>query len=280
MDYKAYALMAILLAAVASVALVSTAYAQASAVTVKTDKPSYTSGDQITISGTVTNVQAGQPIFLRVNNPQGALARAEPVTVAADGSWTYTFPSGGPLMKNSGDYTVLVTYKGVTEQTTFAFTGVGPGTEWLKWTVNIGGTDYVINYKITGGTVQNMTADVDLSTLSVGISSTSAGKLTIELPRNVMQALTVEGVGTGGSDIAYEVFIDTVPDSVANETATATARTLEINFDQGASDIEIVGTWIVPEFGAIAAIVLAVAIVGIIVATARYGKLNGFIPRL
>ncbi|HKX80657.1 MAG TPA: PEFG-CTERM sorting domain-containing protein [Nitrososphaera sp.] len=35
-----------------------------------------------------------------------------------------------------------------------------------------------------------------------------------------------------------------------------------------------------PEFGAIAAIVLAVAIVGIIVATARYGKLNSIVPRL
>ncbi|MEP0825870.1 MAG: PEFG-CTERM sorting domain-containing protein, partial [Nitrososphaera sp.] len=40
-----------------------------------------------------------------------------------------------------------------------------------------------------------------------------------------------------------------------------------------------IGDRIIPEFGAIAAIVLAVAIVGIIVATARYGKFN-FTPRL
>jgi len=40
-----------------------------------------------------------------------------------------------------------------------------------------------------------------------------------------------------------------------------------------------VGTFIVPEFGAIAAIILAVAIVGIIVATARYGKLSSFVRK-
>jgi predicted secreted protein with PEFG-CTERM motif len=55
---------------------------------------------------------------------------------------------------------------------------------------------------------------------------------------------------------------------------------LTIPFEAGAEEIEIVGTWIIPEFGAIAAIVLAVAIVGIIVATARYGKFNNFAPRL
>ena len=183
-------------------------------------------------------------------------------------------------MATTGSYKVQATYRSITEESTFGFTGTGVVDQWQIFMVNIGGTDYKINYMITGGAVKTMTADVDLSTLSVGISSTSAGKLTIELPRNVMQALSVEGVPSGGSDISYEVFIDTIPDAVASEETSAGARVLNINFEQGAEDIEIVGTWIVPEFGAIAAIVLAIAIVGIIVATARYGKLNGFIPRL
>ena len=279
MDYKVYALMAILLASVASVAMLGTASAQTTAVTVKTDKADYTSGESITISGTVSNVQAGQPLFLQVFNPKGALARADPVTIAADGSWTYTFTSGGPLMADSGDYRVKVTYRSVSEETTFGFEGTGPIDTWKKWTVNIGGNDYIINYKITGGTVTGMTADVDLATLTVEIASTSNGNLQIQLPRNVMQALTVEGP-TGGEDINYEVFVDTIPDETASDVKAADMRTLTINFEQGAETIEIVGTWIVPEFGAIAAIVLAVAIVGIIVATARYGKLNGFAPRL
>jgi predicted secreted protein with PEFG-CTERM motif len=280
MDYKAYALMAILLATVASVALVSTANAQTSSVTVETDKTSYEQSDQITISGTVTNIQQGQPVLIRVNNPQGALARTEPVTnIAADGSWTYTFPAGGPLMRPAGEYTVLATYRGITEETTFEYAGSGVET-WREFTVDIGGNDYVIRYQISGGSLQDITADVALSSLTVMISSTADGELKIELPRSTMQALSVPDVATGGSDVDYTVFVDTIPDDTFDEEKTSTARTLTIPFEAGAEEIEIVGTWVIPEFGAIAAIVLAVAIVGIIVATARYGKFNNFAPRL
>jgi predicted secreted protein with PEFG-CTERM motif len=280
MDYKAYALMAILLATVASVALVSTANAQTSSVTVETDKTSYEQSDQITISGTVTNIQQGQPVLIRVNNPQGALARTEPVTnIAADGSWTYTFPAGGPLMRPAGEYTVLATYRGITEETTFEYAGSGVET-WREFTVDIGGNDYVIRYQISGGSLQDITADVALSSLTVMISSTADGELKIELPRSTIQALSVPDVATGGSDVDYTVFVDTIPDDTFDEEKTSTARTLTIPFEAGAEEIEIVGTWVIPEFGAIAAIVLAVAIVGIIVATARYGKFNNFAPRL
>ncbi len=280
MDYKAYALMAILLASVASVALVGTANAQTTTLTVKTDKAEYLDGDQITISGTVTGIQQGTPVLIRVNNPQGALARADPVTVAADGSWSYMYKSGGPLMATSGEYTVKATYRGITQEATFTFEGTGVPI-WKIFNLNISGTNYPIRYQITGGTVSTMTADVPLATLMVTIASTSNGSLIIELPRTTMQALTVEAVPTGGADINYEVFIDTIPDEVTkDDKSVATARTLTIDFEQGAEDIEIIGTWIVPEFGAIAAIVLAVAIVGIIVATARYGKFNSFAPRL
>lgn len=282
MDYKAYALMAILLASVASVALVSTANAQTSSVTVTTDKTSYAADDQITISGTVTNIQQGQPVLIRVNNPQGALARTEPVTnIAADGSWTYTFPAGGPLMRPAGEYTVLATYRGITEETTFEYAGSGETGPWRTIMADIGGEDHEIRYQITGGTLQSITGDVELSSLTAMIASTGDGLLTIELKRETIQALSVANQPTGGSDVNYEVFIDTIPaNDVDEDPATSTARVLKIPFEAGAEEIEIVGTWIIPEFGAIAAIVLAVAIVGIIVATARYGKFNNFAPRL
>jgi predicted secreted protein with PEFG-CTERM motif len=278
MDYKAYALMAILLASVASVAFVGTAYAQTSSVTVGTDEDSYTTGDEITISGTVTNVQTGQQVLIRVFNPLNALARTDPVAVAADGSWTYTFPSGGPLMRESGDYRVIAGYRGVSEETTFAFVATD---SWRPWTVNIGGNPYVIRYQITGGSLQTVAADVALSTMAFGISTTGNGTLKLQLPRAVMQALTVEGMPTGGTDVDYVAFADGIEADIVEATSPAAGtRELSIDFEAGTEDIEVVGTWIVPEFGAIAAIVLAVAIVGIIVATARYGKLNSFLPRL
>ncbi|HXG08115.1 MAG TPA: hypothetical protein VNI77_12410, partial [Nitrososphaera sp.] len=108
MDYKAYALMAILMASVVSVALVGVANAQ-TGLTVQTDRSSYSSGDDITITGQVGSVSADQPILIRVLSPQGNLVRADQITVAADGSYTYTFRSGG-LMNIDGEYTVIVSY--------------------------------------------------------------------------------------------------------------------------------------------------------------------------
>lgn len=275
MEYKASALMAILLASVASMALVGTANAQTSSVTVQTDKPSYKAGDDIMITGEVTNVQTGQSVLIQVKDPKSKLVRIDPVTVAADGSWTYTFPSGGDLMTAEGDYTVIATYRGVSEETTFAFVPSG----WKIWQLEIEGKQYPIRYQITGGDVTSMTADVALATLLVELTTTSNGTLILELPRSTIQSLEVEGVPTDGADVDYAVFIDTIPGDIESDEKTASTRTLTIEFDAGTAEIEVIGTWIVPEFGAIAAIVLAVAIVGIIVATARYSKFNSFLPR-
>lgn len=276
MEYKASALMAILLASVASMALVGTANAQTSSVTVQTDKPSYKAGDNIMITGEVTNVQTGQSVLIQVKDPKGALARIDPVTVAADGSWTYTFPSGGDLMKEEGDYTVIATYRGVSEETTFAF---APGLVWKIWQLEIEGKQYPIRYQITGGDVTGMTADVDLAILLVELATTSNGTLVLELPRNTIQSLSEEGVPLGGVDVEYAVFVDTIPWDIDDDEKTTSTRTLTIEFEAGTAEIEVIGTWIIPEFGAIAAIVLAVAIVGIIVATARYSKFNSFLTR-
>jgi len=55
-------------------------------------------------------------------------------------------------------------------------------------------------------------------------------------------------------------------------------RTLHIEYDAGTEKIEIVGSHVVPEFGTIAMIILAVAIVSIIAITAKT-KIS-LIPRL
>jgi predicted secreted protein with PEFG-CTERM motif len=46
-------------------------------------------------------------------------------------------------------------------------------------------------------------------------------------------------------------------------------------FPEGAEEIEIIGTFVIPEFGAIAALILAVAIISIIAVSAKT-RLNVF----
>src|ERR671925_180721 len=285
MDYKAYALMAILLASVASVAsaaLVGTANAQA--LTVETGQPGYAAGDTIEVSGEVGTVQAGLPVLIRVFNPNGALARTDQITPIADGSYSYSFPAGGPLMGVSGEYRAAVTYRSNTEETAFNFITSQGGQIWRTVTVEIAGREHPIRYQISGGTLTNMTADPETATLtamvnSTAINSTAPGVLVVELPRSMIQSLSEVGAPTGGNDTDFEAFVDTEGGIIDETMTNSTVRELTIPFDQGAEEIEIVRTWVVPEFGAIAAIILAIAIVGIIVATTRYSKFSSFMPR-
>ena len=128
---------------------------------------------------------------------------------------------------------------------------------------------------ITGASIENMTLNTQNLTLGVAIASTDDGTLVVRVPRTVLDARTAEG-----NDTNFAAFIDDseFTEPVENETS-ADMRTLSISFPAGSERIDIIGTTAIPEFSTIAVVVLAVAIVGIIIATARYGKFN-FAPRL
>jgi predicted secreted protein with PEFG-CTERM motif len=272
MEYKAYALMAILLTSVGAVGTLGIAYAQ-TGFTVATDKTDYSAGDTIKISGNVGQTPTGQPLLIQVFNPKGAAYRFDQTTVAADGSYTYELKVGGKLGE-TGKYNVKVSYNGVSKETTFNFTAgqIGPGGQWKTTNVDIGGKTYQIQYMITGGTLNKLTADPSNATLTAMINSTTDGSLSLKLPREIMDSKD------GGKDSDYVVFVDQSED-FADDDFGASVRTVTIPFSAGAEQIDVVGTFMVPEFGAIAAIVLAVAIVGIIVATTKYSKFS-FMPKM
>ena len=284
MDYKAYALMAILLASVASVALVGAAYAQTATLTVKTGKSSYASGDDITVTGNLNATAINQPLLIQVKGPHN-IDVIDQFPANPDGSYSYKFRAGGLMNSDgSGTYTVIVSYNPspsvrTNGQATFQYTASTGTLGWKTFTIKVGNDSYPVQYKITGGTVANMVPSTATSDLTITINSTDKGNLQIRLPRNVIDARAGTDKRSGPDD-NFTLFADDVPSDTWDQTEqTADRRTLSIDFEQGTETIDIVGTWAIPEFGAIAAIILAIAIVGIIVATARYGKFN-FAPRL
>ena len=107
-----------------------------------------------------------------------------------------------------------------------------------------------------------MNPDDDANSLIITIETTSDGELTITLPRALIDAQL------GDADDEFFVLVDG-EEVEFGEVKTATDRTLTIAFPDGAETIEIIGTFVVPEFGAIAALVLAVAIISIIAVTAK-----------
>ena len=262
--FKGFALVAILAAAVGAVP----AFAQENPldtvpITVTTDQESYADGETIVISGETKDFISGNQITIIVTSPNGNRVALAQVEVATDKTYSTSLFAGGDLWKAAGTYTVKVQYGGEnrSNETTFEFSGSSGGVPSGK-KVHVENTDFDVSYIITGGKVLGITADVEAKSLLVSIETTSDGMLTITLPRELIDAKI------NGEDDSFFVLIDGEEVDFEEET-TSTDRTLTISFQDGAEEIEIIGTQIVPEFGAIAALVLAVAIISIIAVSAK-----------
>ncbi|MCH9657549.1 PEFG-CTERM sorting domain-containing protein [archaeon] len=128
-----------------------------------------------------------------------------------------------------------------------------------------------LDHDITGGSVTEMEIDMESTSLIVEIDSDSDGSITITLPRDVIDATFNEAdddlfVIVDGEEVDYD------------ETTTSTDRTLTIAFPAGTEEIEIIGTFVVPEFGTVAVMILAVAIISIVAISAK-SRLS-IMPRL
>ena len=135
--------------------------------------------------------------------------------------------------------------------------------------LKLGNKTYGIKYQITGGNLTAVSAAKDNITLLLNVSSTSNGRLTIELPRNI-----IDSRKQGNVDDNFTVFEDGQYVAHDEIRTNPQARTLMVGFDNGTSVIEITGTQMVPEFTAVAVGILAISTIGMIVATGRY---NGIV---
>ena len=109
---------------------------------------------------------------------------------------------------------------------------------------------------VTSGVIHHIGANSDDDTLLVHLfGADDDGELKITLNKDII---------TPFDDGSYFVLINS--EEVKFEQM---GRTLHIDYEAGTEKIEIVGSHVVPEFGTIAMIVLAVAIISIIVITAK-----------
>ena len=258
-----FALSAILIASIG----IAPAFGQIqSSIVVTTDMSSYSEGDTILVTGTVKE-RIGMPVSVIVKAPNGNLVSIAQVTVSADKTFSTEVTAGGSLMKSAGIYTITV-QQGTENRTataSFEFSGsTTPPTpsKVTEKTVAIEGSSDLIGYEITGGKLLSIIPDVDANSLIVSISATSDGSLTLTIPRSVLDATM------SGEDDDFFVLIDG-EEVDFDEIASSTNRILTIAFPVGAEEIEIIGTFVVPEFGTIAAMILAVAIISIIAVSAK-----------
>ena len=115
-------------------------------------------------------------------------------------------------------------------------------------------TDTLI-YSISSGSVSSITSNSDDATLVVAIDTSDDGELSINLDNDNITAF---------DDGSYFVLVNNEEVEFSQD-----GNDLTIPYEAGTEKIEIVASAVVPEFGTIAMIVLAVAIVSIIVLTTK-----------
>ncbi len=257
-------------------------------IIITTDLKSYNQGDTIIVKGAVRELEDQTAITVRVLSSLKNLISVAQLNTLADGSFSKTFIATGPLWKDAGNYTVIANYGRYTQaNATFHYAG-GNGLFTLTpvvtdtYHLKSGEQTYDIPYIMKGGTVKSMDIFADRFTLEITIDASSDGSLTVTLPRDLIDAkvqanLTADEIMTGKTinpkELEDDKFIVTVngKDTSIIETKTALARTFSIPFHSGDTKIDVVGTVIVPEFGPIAALVLAIAIISIIAVSAKTG---------
>ncbi|MGI0086599.1 MAG: PEFG-CTERM sorting domain-containing protein [Nitrosotalea sp.] len=258
-------------------------------LSIQTNSPSYGQGDTIIINGAVKNVSNQTAVTVRIMNSLKNMVSIAQIAPSSDGSFSTKVLATGPLWTKAGTYTVTAQYGPSTNATTsFSYSG-GDGTSRLNvvtnstYSLQTSAGTFNIPYTIQGGTIQNMQILGQQTTLVITINAPSNGSLSVSLPRALIDAKALPPVATGPNttsttqvnpaEMPDESFI--VQDGGQNvkftEVKNTNTRTLGISFHNGDTTIDVIGTVSIPEFGPIAALVLAIAIISIIAVSAKTG---------
>ena len=240
-------------------------------ITLMTDKTAYGQGDVITIYGKVEKVIIGLEISLQIFFEKNQIGISQ-IKISQDGEFTDTITAGGPLWKNEGQITIKATYGDSSTERIIEFFKDTSGEYTAIYEVKIpnAGT-FDVYYTMKGGQVTSMELEQKNLSLVINISTNSDGVLDIKLLRDNIDSLSNDKQDIDFIVLAYEKENSSIPIQTAYKKIQEddNSRSLSIPIKNGDVAIKIVGTHVVPEFGTIAMIVLAVAIVSIIAVSAK-----------
>ena len=235
------------------------------------DNTAYQEGDVITITGSVEKVIPGMPISLQIFFEKN-LIQVSQVRVSQDGEFTDTFTAAGPQWLNEGNVIIRANYGGNTStELIISFFKDTSGEYLSTFEVKIPGAGtFDVPYTMKGGVVTSMELNQKNLSLEINVLTESDGILDINLSRE-----SIDSLSNAGQDIDFIVSIYEKDSDIPIQTdyikikADDSHRAISIPIKDGDEKIWIIGTHVVPEFGTIAMIVLAVAIVSIIAVSAK-----------
>jgi predicted secreted protein with PEFG-CTERM motif len=240
----------------------------AAPISIETDSDVYDHSSKITVTGQIANIDPNYlAVALKVLSPNGNIAGVAQPEVNSDGSFVGTFNTSGYAWTNNGTYQITATYLGI--DTTISVEikdAIGTGVTAETATATIAETETTSAYEFPEGqiayditcstTSPSFIGNGDDSTLDIYIDATGDGVLTIALDESIIKPF---------DDGTFFVFVN----NEETQDFVQEGNKLTIPCNVGDEKISIVGSWAVPEFGTIAVMILVVAIVSIIVVSAK-----------
>ena len=253
-----YALLAIFVAI-----LITPAYGEsASPITVSTDRDTYDHESIISVTGNVESIRSGTPVTYKVINSISNIVTIGQNEVNDDGTFAFTLNTKGNTWKYDGEYVIRVQY----------------GSNVNNWAVvNLVGGEMISNTT----TPPDSTRSAECSDTSFAIADNcipytlTSGELINTMINNVSITLyvnTEDGAGSLELSELRDVLIDThtvLVDGQQWDDVMIDENTVMVMYPAGTTSISIYAAKVIPEFGTIAVIILAIAITSVLAVTAK-----------
>jgi len=244
-------------------------------ISLSTSSDIYYSGDYVVIFGSVNTIFENMPITIQIYHESNLVDVAQ-VTVAQDGTFVKSFNAVGQQWKEEGTYTIRAQYTSTQiAETTFEFFSqvIDKSSAVFPVPIPNSGT-FDVGYTIRGGDVTGIDMNMDRYSLLIETTVNTNGNLILKLPRESFDAQKSDG-----KDNTFIILIskeNNEPEDFVQveyeEIGTGSDyRTIRIPLEDGDKWVEVVGTYVIPEFGSVVIIILVVAVSSaIIISKSRF----------
>jgi predicted secreted protein with PEFG-CTERM motif len=232
-------------------------------VTLSTSNDIYYDGDHVVVFGNVNTFFENLPITIQIYHETNLISVAQ-VPVAKDGTFVSSFYATGSKWKDEGSYTVRAQYTSTQiAEITFEFFGQAIDKSSAVFPVAIpnSGT-FDVGYTVRGGEVKDIVMNQEHYSLVVETIMTSNGNIVLKLPRDSFDAQNDDTDTTfiiliSKQNKVAEDFMQVEYEEIA---VGPDYRTIRIPLEEGDKWVEVIGTYVIPEFGSIVIIILVVAV--------------------
>jgi hypothetical protein len=214
----------------------------------------------VLVIGKITGAAPHIPVKLTISDPDGKTIYSPNVEFDSNGNFKYLIRPTLPQF-SLGTYTVEATHRDLETPVQLQFevqstVEVPSGVECSESELDADG--YCIPYEISGATVTSSSLNPQSMSIVIRLDDAKNGTLTINPSTEIIQGIFMVLVnGEESSDV------------------TINGNEVTVMFPEETSEIEVIGTFVIPEFGPIAMAILGMSIIGIVFMTGRY-KVFGF----